>query len=96
MLPMEKSKKNLAAFSFEDKLFWGFFLGCFWGGGEFFFLVNREFIGMIVPQGDRTAAEESWSVTGVLWQFSIHSGISHDCWEMNSSPHCKFDFLNSS
>lgn len=65
---------------------------------RFFFLdfVNRQFIGMTVPQGDQTAAEENWSVIGVLWQFSIHSGIGHDCWEMNSSPHCKFDFLLSS
>lgn len=71
MLPMEKSKKNLAAFSFK-----------------FFFLnfASRQFIGMTVPQGDQTAAEESWSVIGVLWQFSIHSGIGQDCWEMDSSP----------
>lgn len=78
---MEKSKKNLADFSFKV-----FFLD----------FVNRQFIGMTVPQGDQTAAEENWSVIGVLWQFSIHSGIGHNCWEMNSSPHCKFDFLLSS
>lgn len=64
--------------------------------GFFLDFVNRQFIGMTVPQGDQTAAEENWSVIGVLWQFSIHSGIGHDCWEMNSSPHCKFDFLLSS
>lgn len=41
---------------------------------------------MTVPQGDQTEAEENWSVIGVLWHFSMHSGIGHDCWEMNSSP----------
>lgn len=80
MLPMKKSKKNLAAFSFED---------------FFFFFINRQLIGMTVPQGNQTAAEENWSVIGVLWQFSIHSGIGHDCWEMNSNPLCKLDFFHS-
>lgn len=61
-----------------------------------FFFINRQFIGMDVPQGDQRAAEGNWSVIGVLWQFSIHSGIGCHCQEMSSSPHCKFDFLHSS
>lgn len=62
----------------------------------FYYFVNRQFIGMPVPQGDQAAGEENQGVIGVLWQFSIHSGIGHDCWEMNSSSLCKFDFLLSS